>query len=78
MESNYQERLDAIRSTVEEQKVKQARLQAKKEQLEKSQQEIVSELASEELTPDKLQSTIATLDKEVAEKLIKLEEQVGI
>jgi len=78
MENNYQERLDSIRSTVEEQKVKQARLLAKKEQLEKSQQEIVSELASEELTPDKLQSTITTLDKEVAEELSKLEEQVGI
>ena len=78
MDNNYQERLDSIRSTVEEQKVKQARLLAKKEQLEKSQQEIVETLASEELTPDKLQSTIITLDKEVAEELSKLEEQVGI
>jgi signal-transduction protein with cAMP-binding, CBS, and nucleotidyltransferase domain len=78
METNYQERLDSIRSTVEEQKVKQARLLAKKEQLEKEQQEIISSLAEDSLTPDKLQSTIATLDKEVAEELIKLEEQVGI
>ena len=78
MENNYQERLDLIRSTAEEQKVKQARLLAIKEQLEKSQQEIVAEFASEELTPDKLQSTIATLDKEADEELSKLEEQVGI
>lgn len=71
---NYQEELEQIKEEVESKKSEKIRLEEKKKQLETEQQEIIEELASEGLTPEKLQEQIDILTKEIEEGITNCQE----
>jgi chromosome segregation ATPase len=64
---DYQEQLEQIQSEIETKKNDKIRLEEKKKQLEEQKSDIIEELASEDLTPDKLQNEINNLTKEIEE-----------
>lgn len=62
---NFKGKLEAIETEIESKKIQKAKLEQKKEQLEKDKNEIIAELAGENLTPEKLAEEINKLELEI-------------
>jgi uncharacterized coiled-coil protein SlyX len=68
---NYKEKLNLIKSKIEENKIEKAKLEERTHNLEEEKQEIMVALAEKELTIDKLSDKVAELKKEIEEQLEK-------
>lgn len=76
MSQNYAEQLSSIKNSLEKAKTDRTRAETTKEQLEKQREEIIAEIRALGVEPDKLDATIADLDRQIQADLARLQELI--
>lgn len=76
MANNYTERINAAKAALDKAKTDRARAEATKESLEKQRDSIINEVKAMGVDPDKLDDTIAELNRCIEADLARLEELI--
>lgn len=76
--SNFTERLEKIQSSVNEERIKQAKLEERKEILKKDRSKLLEELKELGIKEEDLQEESANLEMEIEEKISGYEKELGL